>query len=565
VSSSLEALPSMRPGLRIFSFTLALGAAAVIAWLVFRGSISHALTLAWVASFLLFLLATRFRRPESRRSPRAVATLLFAAALPVAVRAANMDPDRLHGDDFITAYFSATHDFAHTSFFGNMPEYWQWQAQFPKPFFFLQRVFFTLFGEGTSSLSLSVQIYVAIVSVMLFLIVRDLLDTKSGLVAVVLYAFLAPSVYLETLGFMFVSSTAILAVFFYFALREYRSGEMFHAAMSGVACGFCYLTYYSSYLAFPLLVAFAAARWLRLRSARVLYNFVIALGGMFVVLAPFVAEGLRSGDYISRRANEVSLLTGTWSTHRDAIAKGASPLPAIRGNLVLSLKSFVRDGIGGHGGYDFGHLAFFDRFSLVLFLAGVLAALVLLWRRSELLFVFLAAGAAFVSGMVLTIPPPAYHRFSVGFPFLVIFMTLPLSLLLRMPKVPESVRYALVGGLLLVFASVNQRRFTEAVFRDHSYDELRLAELLNQRYGSRKLYVAAFPAYSFQKIFYFRDKWKDRQVESEFHDNLLKKFNPREKYVYVIILPDPFVQRFEKADPNGRFSRFSVGYSLFAN
>ena len=86
---------------------------------------------------------------------------------------------------------------------------------------------------------LSVQIYVAIVSVMLFLIVREIFDQKAAIAAVVLNAFLAMSVYHETLGFMFISSTAVFTVFFYFALREYRSGAPFDAAMAGLACGFC--------------------------------------------------------------------------------------------------------------------------------------------------------------------------------------------------------------------------------------------------------------------------------------------------------------------------------------
>jgi hypothetical protein len=555
----------MSRGARLFCAVLAIGVSLLVAWLVFRRHDSHVLTLAWLLSPLPFALATRFPAPGSRPRLRSAALLLLVAALPVLVRVADMDRDRLHLDEYLTGYFSATHDFAHTSFFGYMPERWEWQGQFPKPFFFVQRLFFDLFGKGPFTLHLSVQLYVAIVSVMLFLIVREILDSKSALVAVLLYSFFAPSVYLETLGLHFVSSTAIFTVFFYFALREYKTGEMFHAAMAGIACGFCYLTYYSSYLALPMLVAFFALHWLRERSVRVLQNFAIALGGIFVVVAPFAAALLRAGDYVSRRSNEISLLHGAWSPYREVLAKGeVGPLAVLRDNLALSLKSFFRDGIGGHGGYDFGHLAFFDRFSLVLFGTGALAGLVLALRRTELLLVFLLIGAAFVSGMVMTIPPPAYHRFSIAFPFLVIVMTLPFFLLLRVGKLPRSVSYALAAGLLLVFVGVNQRRFTEAVFRDQSADDLRLAELLQHRYGGRNLYVAAFPAFGFEKVLYFRGGWKGR-VETDFHDTLLKKFNRRERYVYVMIFGGDFQKRFEYADPNGRYSRFSTTYSLFAN
>jgi 4-amino-4-deoxy-L-arabinose transferase-like glycosyltransferase len=538
-----------------------------VVFLVFSGWTSPWLAVLWFLSLFPVALTER-EGPRGGRSlrPSTIALLVLAAALPVLVRIANMDPDRMHSDEFITAYSSATHDFAHTSFFGSIPESWEWQGRFPKPFFFLQRVFFTLFGASTLMLRLSVQIYVAIVSVMLFLIVREMLDQTSALIAVGLYSFLAVSVYLETLGFMFISSTAIFTVFFYFALREYRTGDTFSAALAGMACGFCYLTYYSSYLALPVLLAFSLVRWRRSRSPIVRRNLAVALTGMLVVLAPFLAFFFRSGNYVSPRARQVSLMTGEWSPYRQAIEKGtARPLAVVRDNMKLSLKSFAENGIGGHGGYDFGRLAFFDRSSLALFLAGFAAGFLLLPRKSEILFVLLVVGASFLTGMVLTIPPPAYHRFSIAFPFLVILMTLPFYLLLRLSRLPGTIRHALAAGLLLLFACLNQRQFVEAVFRDRPSDELRLSELLNQRFDGRNLYVAAFRSFAFQKIFAFRDRWKNRRVESAYHDTLLKKFNRGEKYVYVMIFPDDFRKRFEKADPGGRFFRFSASYGVFAN
>jgi 4-amino-4-deoxy-L-arabinose transferase-like glycosyltransferase len=557
----------LKPAVRLGVFRLAFAVTMGVTLLVWRGWTSPWLAVAWFLSLFPIALVAR-KGPRGRRSrrPPAAALLLFAAALPVLVRVVNLDPDRMHADEFITAYSSATHDFAHSSFFGAIPEAWEWQGQFPKPFFLLQRAFFALFGASVLTLRLSVQIFVAVVSVMLFLIVREMLDQASAFVAVVLYSFLAVSVYMETLGFMFISSTAIFTVFFYFALREYRTGDTFSASLAGVACGFCYLTYYSSYLALPVLLAFSLVGWWRSRNPMALRNLAVALTGMFAVLAPFVAFIARSGNYVSARARQVSLLTGEWSPYRDAIAKGtASPLAVVRDNLKLSLASFARDGIGGHGGYDFGRLAFFDRYSLVLCLAGIAAGLFLLPRKTEILFVFLVVGASFLTGMVLTIPPPAYHRFSIAFPFLVILMTLPFSLVLRLSSLPVVNRNALAAGLLLLFACVNQRQFAEAVFRDRPSDDLRLSELINQRFGGRKLYVAAFQSFAFQKIFYFRDRWKNRPVESAYHSTLLQKLNRREKYVYVMIFADEFRKRFEQADSSGRFIPFSKNYGIFAN
>jgi hypothetical protein len=52
---------------------------------------------------------------------------------------------------------------------------------------------------------------------------------------VILYAFFGPSVYLETLGLHFVSSTAVFLAFFYVSLRELRGRAPRHALLAGMA------------------------------------------------------------------------------------------------------------------------------------------------------------------------------------------------------------------------------------------------------------------------------------------------------------------------------------------
>ena len=51
----------------------------------------------------------------------------------------------------------------------------------------------------------------------------------------------------------------------------------------------------------------------------------------------------------------------------------------------------------------------------------------------------------------------------------------------------------------------------------------------------------------------------------DYHATLLPKLNPREKYVYVVTLPDRFDEQFERQDPKGRIIRFAPDYSVFIN
>ena len=554
---------------RVLLFAGAFAVSVAAAYAVLLGLRSHALVAVWLMTVGAFLVATRTgpRRTRSRVSPLGAAALAFAVLLPVAVRLLHIDSRRLFTDEFITSYFSATHDFARTSFFAHMPPKNQWDAQFPTPYFFLQRLFFGLFGATVWTIRLSILPYVALVSGMLFLIARELFDRRTAVVASVIAAFFAISVYLETFGFMFISSTAVFLVFFYFALRLYRSGGLFDAAQTGVAAGLCCLTYYSSYLALPALLVFAAGAWLREKSWTAVQNLAIALGGVLLVVLPFVAEGVRSGGYVSRRANEISLLTGEWSPHREAVEKGANPVPIVRENLSLALAAMARDGIGGQGGYDFGHRAMFEPFSVALFLLGTAGGLFLSVRKPEILFVFVVIGAAFAGGVVLTIPPPAYHRFSIAFPFLAIVMAVPFFLLRRIPRLPAYAANALTAGLLVLFACRNERQLAEAAIRDVPFREMDLARFVDQRYPGRPLYVAAFPNHGYARIYYFSGPEARRRpkIDTRYHSSLLLDLNRGEKYVYVMIFPEVFETPFREADPRGKFFRFSNGYATFAN
>jgi hypothetical protein len=559
----------VKPVGRVILFAGAFAVNVAVAYAVLRGVRSHALVVVWLMTVGALLLATRTGRDRTRsRLPLlAAAPIAFAVLLPVAVRLVHIDSHRLFTDEFITSYFSATHDFAHTSFFASIPAKEQWNARFPSPYFFLQRLFFDLFGATILTIRLSILMYVALVSGMLFLITRDLFDAPTAIAASFIAAFFAISVYLETFGFHFISSTAVFMVFFYFALRMYRTSAFSDAARTGLAAGLCYLTYYSSYLALPVLLIVAAGAWLRARSWAAVQNLAIALGGMLLIVSPFVAEGVRSGEYLSRRASEISLLTGQWSPHRDAVAKGANPVPIVRDNLSLALAAMARDGIGGHGGYDFGHRAMFEPFSLALFLLGVIGGLFLSVRKPEILFVFVVIGAAFAGGVVLTIPPPAYHRFSIAFPFLAIVMAVPFFLLRRIPRLPAYAAIALTAGLLVLFACRNERQLAEAAIRDAPFREMDLARFVNQRYPGRPLYIAAFPTFGYGRIYYFSGPEARRRpkILSQYHSHLLEDLNPREKYVYLMIFPEVFEKPFREADPRGKFFRFSDGYATFAN
>ena len=308
--------------------------------------------------------------------------------------------------------------------------------------------------------------------------------------------------------------------------------------------------------------------WLRGSAERertVARNGLLFVVGVVAVVGPFVCDvSLRPNSYFGR-VEQVSLIGGQWSNAQERIAKGESPTHIVAMNLRQSIRALYEPGIGGHGGYDFGHQALLEPLSLLLAVVGILRAIALARTNADWWLVLLVIAAAFVAGMGLTIPPPAFHRFAIAFPFLALLVALPLHAILSLPFGTATFRRAVAATVLVGFALTQQLYFLRAALPENEFPALRLASFLIRRFPERPIYVAAFPSFAFEKIYFFAPDRTVRRVKSDYHASLLATLNPREKYAYVITLPDTFDETFARRDPNGRFIRFSEEYSLFVN
>lgn len=525
--------------------------------------------LAWVTAIALALAAfaggwrgtLRRLRPSWRWL--AVGTL---GLLAVGVRLWLSSPARVHGDELITAYFSATEDLSPEGFFSHVPaSRGEWVSQFPTPFFLLQRAFFVLGGTDIAAVRLSVQPWVWLVVVLLFVVARQLVDEATAWIAMLLSTFLAFSLYLETLGLHFVSSTAVFLAFFAAGARALRDEQPADAVLTGVLCGACYLFYTSSYVALPLLLAVGLAQLARRRSGAALRQLGMALAGCAVVLAPFVASAAAGYNYFDSRWEQVSLFSGQWSDLPERTARGESAVTIVATHAGRCLLSLVKDGVGGHGGYFFGEIALFDRCTLVLLVAGLAFAVLQARRHPGLLVALAVVAGTFLTGLVLTIPPPAYHRWSVSLPFLALLSALPLRALLDLPRVGQRARRLLVAAAVLLFASCNLAHFDRGSRGETVPQELRLAEYVNSRFAHKKLYMAAFPGYAYNKLAYFADVRRTALAVTGYHSDLLEGFRADEDYLYIIAMPDDFGPRFAALDPRAKLVRFSPQYALVFN
>src|SRR5712692_5696065 len=300
-----------RARLRGTLIVVALTSSGLAAAMVALGLSGPLAVASWVVALAALLWACLLdARPRTMVPARPLRTLLLIALLLIgpAVRWLLTNENRIHGDELITGYFSVTEDLSPARFFAAVPkDRGEWVCQFPPLFWVLQRATLKVIGSDVRGLRLSVTPYVFLVGVLLFFLTRRLLGERTAVLAVLFSAFLAMSLYLETLALLFVSSTAVLLAFFLLALRATSpDGTTADALGTGAVTALCYLLYSSSYVALGLLAVFIAAQAV-CAPRRALACALFSAVGFVIVIAPYGAYALRFHNYFLGRIEQVSL------------------------------------------------------------------------------------------------------------------------------------------------------------------------------------------------------------------------------------------------------------------
>jgi hypothetical protein len=127
------------------------------------------------------------------------------------------------------------------------------------------------------------------------------------------------------------------------------------------------------------------------------------------------------------------------------------------------------------------------------------------------------------------------------------------------------VRAAVAALGVSLLGSANIDRFSEIAAGEMAPDDMFLASWVNTRYPDRTLYVAAFSNHAYEKLAYFVRPRRESPTVTGYHAKLLKKLDPTERYVYVVIFPNAFERPFQQADPRGRFHHYRADWGLFVN
>jgi hypothetical protein len=162
--------------------------------------------------------------------------------------------------------------------------------------------------------------------------------------------------------------------------------------------------------------------------------------------------------------------------------------------------------------------------------------------------------ATFVAGMVLTIPPPAFQRISLAFPFLCLLIAVTMTDLYRLVVQKQKL---VAVSLLLVFASSllisNGIHFRKILAKDgpDDPDYPQILEYLNQQ-NERRFYVAAFESYGMGKILFIMSRGRVTAITLPLEE-VLAIIPSYQRSSLVILYPTPeAIQKVRERFPQAR-------------
>jgi len=540
--------------IKLFSFCLSLLFQYFVAQSVINRTVDNWSLLFWILSIIAFYFSFHFsfkkrEKPvpmeTSKKTNRKVLFLGGAViVLAMIVRFYYMsDISRFHGDEYQTAHFShLLGDFSQLDWFAVYPPKGAWVSQFPLFFFFFQKIFFLIFGTSTLVIRLSVLPYIFLVFLFLFFIAKELFNILTAFFSIILLLFFAPDFYLSSFGLHFISSTALFCIAFYLFIKALKEGGKWQFGLLGFFTALCYLTYYSSYLVLPLFICFVVILvWQKKIELSILKNFFLSLTIFLLTMSPFFVYAFKINNFFLQRFSQVSLFYGSWSQYAKQKLNPEDYLFVFKERLANNIQSLYRDGIGGAGGYDFGHLAFFDKITLLFFCVGMIYLFyrVIKYREFSCLFILIILIVTFITGMVLTTPPPAYHRSSMAFPFIVLCLGVLCEALYQLGRkfLDVKLSYVLVFTILTILLLSNLEHFNQMNKKDKNEirgnDEYLQIESDIRKQKEKTVFISAFGSYHLGRVLFFRFNGERKFITEYF--SILVRLIPKNKTSLLIL------------------------------
>lgn len=461
-------------------------------------------------------------------------------------------------DEFLTAYISANlPSLSNLSWFSLYPLDNSWVTQFPILFFAFQKPFFNFLGVTIDAIRISVWPYHIASVILLWLIAKEFFTKRLfQILTILIFVFLAPNIYLSSLGLHFISSTVFFLGSFYAFLILLKKPNYIAALLCGIFMGFSYLTYASSYITLPSLLLFLILFLLFNRRYRVLIFFLISFLVFLAIVSPYLGHTAGDSNFLFKRVNQVSIANSdnSYNINRSFYDK-----------LVYNFESLYTNDRGGVNEYYFGRQALYNSITFILLLVGLITFSYYTLRK-DIIYSFppIVIVVVFILGMVLTVPPGAFHRTYISFPFIALIITGGLEFLASRLK-KKNLKLILLPSIILIFILTNLLHaysMVEAdkkisILTDSYYIEHFIKKTLN---GDNRILISAYPAYHLGKELFFRTN-NAYSIKTDYFPHQAQAF--RKGDLLILHYPeDEQIKTLRTMYPNGKVIESLGKYNL---
>ena len=446
-------------------------------------------------------------------------------------------------DEFITAHVAFNlPPLEKINWFAAFPDKNEWVVQFPVIFYAMHKFVLMLLGPSLQSLRVAVWPYQILVIIYLYLLSKEYFQKRLfQIITVLIFIFLAPNIYLSSLGVPFVSSTFFFLASFYHFSRMLKENEVKQSLASGFFAALGYLTYQSSYITIPILLMFLGIDLFFKKSLKSLQLLVPFFLMFFVTIAPFLTFALTKNNFFMQRVDQVNFFWGSWGNTQQSIQTGESLLILLKNQIVRNIQSLYTNGIGGVNDYWFGKLPLFNAPTLLLLLIGSLISLYqgIMLKLRIYLYPSIICLIVFFFGMVLTVPPGAFHRTSLSFPLIAIILTVPINYLLRANLLNKKMFFLITFTIVAIFSITNLNSIKMMIKNDESIsqltDSIYIASFIEREsIKEQTIFISAFPNYHLGKELLFRTSNSYKFV-TNYLPNIIPLIN---KSPIILLYPD---------------------------
>lgn len=500
----------------------------------------------WLTSIVFLYLSIPFGLQVNKddKPKESAKTIVFATIIifcAVLIRVVLMfNTQSFHIDEYLSAHFAySLGDITKLDWFAVYPPAGVWICQFPLPYFLFQKIFFNIFDISTLSMRFSILPYIIMIFASLFLYARKIFGDKASLLSIIFLAVFPADLYLSRWSLHFISSTAFFFAALYFFILCVKNGNKIYFGLFGIFLGLCYFTYYSSYIALPLFIIYLLLLIL-FKQIKInhLKGFLISALIFLFFLSPLITYALKVNNFITQRTDQVAIINGLWSEHKNVKPDIESYSGIILKQADLSLRSLYIDNIGGHAGYWFGRLAFFDKITFFIFIFSFFYFILksIKSKSAHYLFPILVVACAFFTGIVFTIPPPAFHRMSIAYPLITLIIGVSIADFYVFLKEKNKTWAFIIVLILIVSILAGNIYHFSRILKTDGPDDPDFPPIQNELTikHAEMVYIASFDSYSLGKVLFIRS---DKKIKSMTHplNDLISQI-PKGKVSYLIVV-----------------------------